>query len=244
MIKVTILSAMAAAVAVIGSTNTACCQQSTEPASRNNAGNHMPINNGEAMIINIELIALDLTTCTRCVGSSENIEEAIKVVRPALHLTNKEIRLTETVVKTEKDALRHRLVSSPTIRINGKDIVSETLESECKSCSDLCDCEDGTMCRVWKYLGDEYTEAPVGLIAEAILQAATAVVTDGTTEQQYEAVPANLRQFFAAKNQQQTKTSATQCCSPAENESCCEPSEKDGCCDESSPGSCECQPAG
>lgn len=194
-----------------------------------------------ARIIDVDLLALDLNTCTRCVGTLGNIEAAIEVVRGVLDATGTKVRVRKVVVASEDEARRHQLVSSPTIRIAGRDIVFETRESVCDSCSDLCGCSEGTSCRVWRYQGAEYTEAPVGLIVEALLREVVRSSPSGApgAETNYE-VPANLRAFFAGK-ESRASAAATECCSPSEQATCCEPAAKSSCCVESEPASCGCR---
>lgn len=190
-------------------------------------------------VVEIELLALDLTTCTRCVWTLENIEKAINVVRPALEATGAQVKVTKLVIETAEQARQYRFVASPTVRINGKDIIFETRESQCDSCTDLCGCDEGTSCRVWPYHGKEYTEAPVGLVVEALLReigAGGGAVGSATA---YEETPENLRRFFrskAAKRRQENES----CCSSTEQETCCAPDEKTGCCDSKEPATCGC----
>jgi hypothetical protein len=182
--------------------------------------------------VDIELLALDLSSCTRCRGTLANIEAAIDTLRPVLEATGTTVRLQKTLIESEEQARRHRFETSPTIRINGRDIAFETRESRCDSCTDLCGCAEGTDCRVWLYHGQEHTEAPVGLVVEAVLHG----IVDDTSPSApapvaSESVPENLRRFFAgsaAKAGQDVKASA--CCSPAEKETCCEPEAKSSCC--------------
>jgi hypothetical protein len=121
-------------------------------------------------VLEVEFLALDLTSCTRCTGTLANIEEAIAAVERVAEPTGTSIRLKRTLIDSEEAARRHRFVSSPTIRVAGRDIVFETRESLCDSCTDLCGCAEGTSCRVWSYQGREFTEAPVGLVVEALLR--------------------------------------------------------------------------
>lgn len=188
-----------------------------------------------ARVVEIELLALDLTTCTRCVGTLENIEKAVGLVRPVLEATGASVNLTRRVITSEDQARQHRFVSSPTVRIDGRDIVFENLESKCDSCTDLCGCDDGTSCRVWPYQGQEFTEAPVGLVVESLLRAFSgeseaAGIAAGSGD-----VPENLRRFFEGRK------AAAACCTPAEQETCCVPNEKSGCCDSAAPVACGCR---
>ena len=187
--------------------------------------------------IDIEFLFLDLTTCTRCVGTGENLETALDKVAQVLDSANIGVNIHKVLIETADQAQAHHFVTSPTIRVNGRDIALDTRESLCDSCTELCGCEEGTNCRVWLYQGQEYNEAPVGLIVEAVLQEAfrtQAVV--GEDVPLYDEVPANLTNFFAAKDE------PASCCSATVQESCCETSEKASCCgDTAVSGSCGCQ---
>ena len=192
-------------------------------------------------VIEIELLALDLTSCTRCVGTLENIERAIDTVRPVLEVTGAQVNVRRLVIESEEQARQYRFVTSPTVRINGKDIAFETLESKCDSCTDLCGCDEGTNCRVWRYQGKEYTEAPVGLIVEALLHeigSSDRARGDGTSV--YEEVPENLRRFFTSKSAKQPARTES-CCPSTDQVTCCAPGEKAVCCDTSEPGTCGCR---
>ncbi len=189
--------------------------------------------------LDVELLALDLNTCTRCVGTLENIEEAIETVQRVLEITDIQVRVRKTLIESEEQARRRRFETSPTVRINGRDIAFETLESRCDSCTDLCGCDEGTNCRVWRYRGQEYTEAPVGLVVEAILREVYAETPRAASEPTaYERVPENLSGFFAGKSGNESEAS---CCGPAEQEACCEPSEKASCCGSTEGETCGCR---
>lgn len=193
-------------------------------------------------VLALELLALDLGSCTRCVGTLTNIETAIDAVRPVLAVTGTAVRVERVVIESEEQARRYRFTSSPTIRIDGRDIVLEGLESRCESCTDLCGCDEGTSCRVWRYQGQEHTEAPVGLITEALLRGILGdapAVGAASTEEENE-VPENLRRFFAAKAARRG-AEAGPCCSPSEQAACCAPTEMDACCGSSEPASCGCR---
>ena len=190
--------------------------------------------------IDIEFLFLDLKTCTRCVGTDRNLEQALSIVEQALQFAGIEVQLRKILVDSPEKAVVHRFVTSPTVRVNGRDIALETRESKCDSCTDLCVCAEGTNCRVWLYRGREYTEAPVAMIVEAILEEAFQRATrpDTQTQGAYERVPENLMRFFSGA----AKEHGSPCCSPAEQQTCCEPVEKASCCDNVSvPQVCGCQ---
>lgn len=191
-------------------------------------------------VIEVELLALDLSSCTRCVGTLENIERAIDTVRSVLEVTAIQVNVRKLVIESEEQARQYRFVTSPTVRINGKDIAFETLESKCDSCTDLCGCDQGTNCRVWRYQGKEYTEAPAGLIVEALLHEIGGSDRAGGGTSVFEEVPENLRRFLTSKSAEQPPGTES-CCPSTDQETCCASGEKAVCCGTSEPGTCGCR---
>ena len=190
-------------------------------------------------VIDIELLALDLNRCARCVGTLDHIERAIEIIRPVLEVMEVQVKVRKIVVESEEQARQHQFATSPTVRINHKDIAFETLESECPSCTDLCGCDEGTSCRVWRYRGEEYTEAPVGLVVASILREIFDSGHEFIVETPvYSGVPDNLRRFF--RSRPDARTAVESCCSAAEQKICCEPNRKAVCCDASQPETCGC----
>lgn len=192
--------------------------------------------------VDVDFLFLDLNTCTRCVGTNQNLEIAIDSLKQVLMLTGARLNVNKILIDSEDKARAHRFITSPTIRVNGRDIALETKESRCDSCTDLCGCEEGTDCRIWVYQGQEYTEAPVAMIVEALLQEVYGTPRKATpTSPNYDEVPENLQNFFVGQAVQKANTPSS-CCASEKQESCCEPSEKSACCGEvSQSGSCGCQ---
>lgn len=160
--------------------------------------------NPSSRTLDIDLLALDLSTCSRCTGSLSNVEEAIATLQQVLESTGTVVQLHKIVVESEEQAKQLQFVSSPTIRVNGQDISLETTESRCGDCSDISGSEGGTACRNWSYQGESHTEAPVGMIVDAILRHIyQAEVPSPITASPVE-VPQNLRQFFQDKAKKAT----------------------------------------
>jgi hypothetical protein len=178
--------------------------------------------------IEIELLALDLNTCTRCVGSQANLEQALATTHHVLQMTGYDVQVRTILIESAEHARQHHFVTSPTIRINGRDIALETLESRCDSCTDLCGCTEGTNCRVWRYQGQEYTEAPVGMIVDALLREVYSGAQPLDAPPVIRDVPENLTRFFSSKAAKAAPVSS--CCSPQEQTACCAPTEKAACC--------------
>lgn len=171
--------------------------------------NHSP------RLLNIELLALDLSTCSRCTKSLSNLEQAIATLGSVLASIGTIVQFHKILVESEAQAKQLQFVSSPTIRVNGRDVILERTESCCDDCSEISGSGGGITCRTWSYQGESYTEAPVGLIVEAILrqiyQNEAPVPVANAIE-----VPQNLKQFFQDKAKKAscgtTQTASTGCC--------------------------------
>ena len=79
--------------------------------------------------------------------------------------------------------------------MNGVDICTELVESNCVDCGDLCG--DSVDCRVFVYEGKEYEQPPVPMIVDGILKA----IYGGQpqTAETY-TLPDNLERFFTGKS--------------------------------------------
>ncbi|MDQ0285408.1 hypothetical protein J2Z49_000509 [Desulfofundulus luciae] len=160
-------------------------------------------NQAEKRRLDIEFMYLDLSVCTRCQGTEKSLEEAVSEVARILEAAGFEVTLHKIHVQNEEQALALGFVSSPTIRINGRDIQLDVRESLCESCGDLCG--EDVDCRVWVYQGREYTVPPKGLIVDAILReiyGGPAGAVHGPSK--IKALPDNLKRFFAARRNKET----------------------------------------
>lgn len=142
----------------------------------------------------VDFLYLDLNVCVRCQGAERNLLEAVDKVSAVLGVSGFEVVVNKIRVASRELAIKYRFRTSPTIRVNGKDIQQEARESPCRQCGDLCGTD--VDCRAWVYEGAEYTEPPEALIINAIL----GEVYGGRTarpadEEEYE-LPRNLEAFF------------------------------------------------
>jgi len=184
--------------------------------------------------IAIDFLYLDLDACTRCIGTNINLGAALSEVSQILLAADVAVSVTKTLVQSEEQARALGFFSSPTIRLNGKDIALEFRESRCESC-ESCACNGMINCRVWVFQGQEYTEAPKAMIIDAIFQSQTIPVAAP-----FEDVPENLKRFFSGKRQQK-EAEESSCCSLTEEVFCCEPSEKESCCGTPDSATCGCK---
>ncbi len=145
----------------------------------------------------IEFMFIDLSVCTRCQRTESSLEEAVSEVARILEATGVEVVVRKIHIQTEAQARELGFISSPTIRVNGRDIQMDVRESLCESCGDLCG--DDVDCRVWVYQGKEYDTPPKAMIIDAILKEVYGG-SDKSSEPPARPVdiPDNLKRFFAA----------------------------------------------
>lgn len=166
--------------------------------------------------LTIDFMYIDLEVCTRCKRTEENLNDAIAEVANLLKTIGYDVRVNSIFVENEEQAEALRFVSSPTIRINGKDIQLTTKESNCDTCGSITG--SNVDCRVWIYEGKEYTEAPKPLIINAILKEVYGAGqnTEEGREEPY-VLPENLNLFFTAKREDKHKD----CCTNGGSVQCC-----------------------
>lgn len=121
--------------------------------------------------LDIEFLYLDLTECARCTDTAAGLTGAIGLLDPVLRETGFEVRLRRVHVTTEQQAREARFASSPTVRIDGRDVALESRESPCTDCGGLCKDSGPVSCREWRYRGRWHTSPPRALFVEAILGA-------------------------------------------------------------------------
>ncbi|NLV59354.1 MAG: DUF2703 domain-containing protein [Clostridiales bacterium] len=144
----------------------------------------------------IDFLYLDTTVCGRCQNTEASLDEAVASVAVVLDVAGYEVTVHKVNIATRELAIRHRFVSSPTIRVNGNDIAVELKESLCEDCGDLCG--DSVDCRVWVYNGVQYTSPPKELIVNAILREVYGT-SHGEPKQEPYQLPENLETYFTAK---------------------------------------------
>lgn len=164
-----------------------CCSNSDGCCSSSDKSD---INKREIII---DFLYLDVTVCDRCQGTDNSLDEAILNVSNVLKATGVEVKLNKINVISEELAKKYKFLTSPTIRINGRDIQMDYKESLCESCGDLCN--DEVDCRVWIYQGKEYTKPPKAMIIEAILKEVYGGNSEQNEQDEYE-IPENLKKFY------------------------------------------------
>jgi hypothetical protein len=144
----------------------------------------------------IEYLYLDLNTCERCIGTDQELIEVMGVLTPALQLAGYEVQYRKAEMSTRELAQQYRFLSSPTIRVNSRDIGGPVKENGCGCCSDI----SGTDvdCRVWETEGQTYEIPPKEMLAEEILRAVFMKADAGCGCDPY-TMPENLETFYQGK---------------------------------------------
>lgn len=147
-------------------------------------------------VINIDFLYLDTTVCRRCQDTEKALDEAVSTVATVLGAAGYEVNVNKVNITTKELAIQYQFVSSPTIRVNGKDIAVELREANCEDCGELCG--DSVDCRIWVYNGVEYTAPPKELIIDSILREVYGTQHEEPERKPYQ-LPKNLETFFLAK---------------------------------------------
>jgi len=164
--------------------------------------------NVEFKILNIELVVIDLSICARCVPTGDQLQKAVQLLTPVANELGIDLKYQAIVVQSAEEAKQHALLSSPTIRINGRDIAQDIRESVCESCGDLTENNTLVDCREWHYAGKVYSSAPLPLLLESIMKSMLninnepPVITPPLDE-----LPENLKRYFDNK-----KLGGNSCC--------------------------------
>ena len=144
--------------------------------------------------VKIEYLYLDLTTCDRCVGTDAVLERTIEILRPALETAGYDIHYEKKEIYSAEIAENYRLLSSPTIRVNGADIFEILRESNCGCCGNIAGTDID--CRVVEWKGKEYEVPTEAVLADAIL---TSIFAPRQPQNDEYSFPENLRRFFEGK---------------------------------------------
>lgn len=152
-------------------------------------------------ILKIDLFAIDLSSCARCVPSASVLEDAIDVLRPVAEVLGIDIVHEARVIETRDEALAVGLKSSPTILVNGRDVAGELRESVCESCGDIAGGSGTVDCREWLYRGEVHCTPPKAMLVEAIMEEMLHIDSRlPAVVKPLERLNENLEKFFASKS--------------------------------------------
>ena len=182
-----------------GCSSSACCGSPAATGDKHDFRDNAGEIEGGRKILKIDLLARDLDICQRCVPTGEQLRDAITLLSPVADALGIELRHREIVVQTPEEAKEYALLSSPTIRLNGRDVAQDIRESLCESCGDLTGNNPAVDCREWHYRGQVYYAAPLPLLIEAIMEAMLNIDTPPIIPAPLEELPENLQRYFRDK---------------------------------------------
>jgi hypothetical protein len=156
--------------------------------------NYRPGKNQHRKHVLVEYLYLDLQVCDRCIGTEEVLNEVLTKLSPVLQLAGYEVEYQKTKMETAEIAQQYRFVSSPTIRVNGRDVCFNLQENPCNCCSGI----SGSVvdCRVFEYEGQSYEVPPQEMLAEAILKAIFGSQGTPCYPECVYVLPQNLENFY------------------------------------------------
>jgi hypothetical protein len=157
----------------------------------------------------VEYLYLDLKTCDRCLGTDRVLDGVLMTLTPALALAGYEVEYYKIEIENTALAEKYAFLSSPTIRVNGRDIFGTIRENSCGCCSDISGSD--VNCRVFEFEGETHEIPPKEIIAEAILKNLFAQTADSCSCGAY-TLPENLKSFFNGKTQKSGCSCGGDCC--------------------------------
>lgn len=153
--------------------------------------------------VRIDYLYLDLTSCERCIGTDEVLEEVIRAIAPVLDMAGYRVEYHKKEMSTPELAEQYHFLSSPTILVNGRDIFGSVRESACGCCGEIAGVP--VDCREFEYEGVSRTVPTKRMIADALLK--SLYLLPACSDEPY-VLPENLRRFYEGKDR---KSAASFC---------------------------------
>jgi len=151
--------------------------------------------------IAVDFLYLDLNTCSRCKATDTAVKEAAAECSGVLRTLGYAVTVNSVNITSAEMAEEYRFRSSPTIRVNGRDICPAVEENNCADCGDICGSD--TDCRMFVWKGKKYNQPPKAMVTDAILRAVYR--PRRAPEQEEYRLPENLKKFFKAARKRKKK---------------------------------------
>jgi hypothetical protein len=172
-----------------------CCEPKSNNCCESATQNEKPRAVVVRRPVEVEFLYLDRTICERCKGTEAVIKDAVEEAQRIMSPTGVDVSLKMTHVRSEVEARALAFVSSPTIRVMGRDAAVDVKETSCAGCGEL---GGGDItCRVWTWQGKEYSVPPKAMLLDAILRDAYLHPSGGKVlPEPLETLPENMKKFF------------------------------------------------
>ena len=87
-------------------------------------------------VVVIEYLYMDLNACESCV-TEKVLERVVDELRNAFKIAGYDLEYHKVLIETAEMATTYRFLSSPTIRVNGRNICNSVKENNCGYCEDI-----------------------------------------------------------------------------------------------------------
>lgn len=164
----------------------------TNPVGRRSASS-------AAVPVLIELFALDTEHCAPCRSAVGDMFRAAAELTRQLDGSSYAVATRVVHLASAEEARRLAVVSSPTVRVNGRDVAWAVQEQRCPSCSELA--KTPVECRTYLWQGQWYDHPPVPLIVAAVRRYLNTDDGDhhhGSGDRPSQPVNTSIDRFFAA----------------------------------------------
>ena len=160
----------------------------------------MPDTTPTSVPVVLELFALDDESCAPCRSARSSLRAAAQILSQTLDGQGYVVATRVVVLQSADHARALRVVSSPTVRVNGHDVALAVEEQTCSTCSTLA----GTSieCRTYEWDGRRFDHPPVPLIVDAVHRHLAAGASRAAIAPEVEpaGAPSSVERFLHARS--------------------------------------------
>jgi hypothetical protein len=149
----------------------------------------------DLLLLEVDMSASGTNSCGACDTAKSRLDAALELARPILGDAGYEVRVNHITVTSEEQARELNFLGSPTLRVAGSEVVPRHVPETEK--------------RLWSWGGKEFSEPPVGLFLDLILEGVRSM--SSPPENQPREIPAYVRNYLQPAKP--LKTSSCDSCS-------------------------------
>lgn len=145
----------------------------------------------DLIFLEVDMSDRGANSCGACDIAKSRLNAALELARPILGEAGYDIRVNHITVRSEEQARELNFVGSPTLRVAGSEVVPQHVPNS----------EN----RLWLWGGREFSEPPVGLFLDLILQGLRTKKTVAENQPVRE-IPAYLRKYLQSTKPAEVST--------------------------------------
>jgi hypothetical protein len=134
----------------------------------------------DLLFLEVDMSDSGTSSCGACDVAKSRLNAALELARPILGDAGYEVRVNHITVTSEEQARKLNFLGSPTLRVAGSEVVPHHVPDSEK--------------RLWSWGGKEFSEPPVGLFLDLILEGVRSV--NSPQENQPREIPAYVRNYL------------------------------------------------